>query len=82
MIIESIITSSDKSGCVNVAPFGIKLNEDIITISPYIPSKTLENILYNNFLVINYVDDANIYVDCIVGEKKFKLNKCLSLIHI
>ena len=79
MIIESIITSSDKAGCVNVAPFGIKLNEDIITISPYIPSKTLENILYNNSLVINYVDDANIYVDCIVGEKKFKLNKCKKL---
>ena len=76
MIIESIIISSDLSGLINFAPFGIKKKDDLIFISPYFPSKTLENLQINKYASVNYTDQATVFVDCLLGKKKFKTNQC------
>ena len=76
MIIESIIISSDLSGLINFAPFGIKKEEDFIFISPYFPSTTLKNLKNNKYASVNYTDQANIFVDCLLGKKDFKINQC------
>ena len=70
MIIESIISSVDKSGLVNFSPFGIKKESNYVYISPYIPSKTLQNIKETKIAVVNYVNDAEVFVNCILGKKK------------
>ena len=72
MIIETIISTVNSKGKVNFAPFGIKKNNNFIYISPYIPSRTLENLNLNKCAVINYTDDVRYFVDCLVGEKNFK----------
>ena len=48
MIIETIISTINDKGEVNFAPFGIKKNEKFIYISPYIPSKTLNNLIFKS----------------------------------
>ena len=72
MILETIVSTVNKKRKVNFAPFGIKKKSKNIIISPYIPSITLQNLRDNNCAVINYVDDASFYVNCILGNKKFK----------
>ncbi|MEL0125430.1 MAG: DUF447 domain-containing protein, partial [Alphaproteobacteria bacterium] len=72
MIIETIISTVNSKGQVNFAPFGIKKDNNFIYISPYIPSRTLENLNLNKCAVINYTDDVRYFVDCLVGEKNFK----------
>ena len=72
MIIESIVSTISEKRNVNFAPFGIIKEKKKIIISPYIPSTTLQNLKNNKCAVINYIDDANFYVNCITGEKKFK----------
>ena len=80
MIIESIISSVDKSGLVNFSPFGIKKESNYVYISPYIPSKTLQNIKETKVAVVNYVNDAEVFVNCILGKKKnFKKTNCKSI---
>ena len=79
MIIESIVSTISEKGNVNFAPFGVTKNKKEIIISPYVPSTTLQNLKSNNCAVVNYVDDANFYVNCIIGEKKFKKKKAESI---
>jgi hypothetical protein len=75
MILETIVSTINQKRKVNFAPFGIKKKSKNIIISPYIPSITLQNLRYNNCAVINYVDDASFYVNCILGKKNFKKKK-------
>ena len=80
MIIETIISSVDKSGLVNFSPFGIKKESNYIYISPYIPSKTLENIKETKIAVVNYVNDGEVFVNCILGKKEnFQKKKCCNI---
>ncbi len=76
MIFETIVCTTNIKGKVNFAPFGIKRNKNYILISPYIPSKTLENLKQTNSASINYTDDASFFVNCILGKKKFIKKKC------
>ena len=79
MIIETIISTVNSKGQVNFAPFGIKKKSKDIIISPYIPSITLQNLRDNNCAVINYIDDASFYVNCILGNKILKKKRHKSL---
>ena len=79
MIIETIISTLDSRGQANFAPFGIKKENNFIYISPYIPSRTLENLNLNKCAVVNYTDDVRYFVDCLVGEKKFKKLKSFDI---
>lgn len=75
MIIETIISTINDKGEVNFAPFGIKRNEKFIYISPYIPSKTLNNLIFTKSAVINYINECSYFVDCVIGEKTFEKSK-------
>ena len=76
MIIETIVSTLDNHGKVNFSPFGIKKNKNQIYISPYIPSRTLLNLKSTKCAVVNYTDNTSFFVDCIIGNKKFKKKKC------
>ena len=75
MIIETIVSTMDNDEKVNFSPFGIKKNKNQIYISPYIPSKTLSNLESTKCAVVNYTDNTSFFVDCIIGNKKFKKKK-------
>ena len=76
MIFETIVSTIDTGGKVNFSPFGIKKNKNQIYISPYIPSRTLLNLESTKCAVVNYTDNTSFFVDCIIGNKKFKKKKC------
>ena len=69
MIFETIISSIDNKNVVNFSPFGIRKSKKYIYISPYIPSRTLNNLVETGCAVVNYLNDASLFVDCVVGNK-------------
>ena len=75
MIFETIVSTLDKNKEINFAPFGIKKSKNTILISPFVPSKTLNNLKENKFAVVNYTDRSEFFVDCIIGKIKFKKRK-------
>ncbi len=70
MIHEVIVTTSSKENKVHIAPMGITMNHDHVTISPFKPSNTLDNLLSNGCAVINFTDDVRIFAGIVTKFKK------------
>lgn len=79
MIIETIISTTNSNNEVNFAPFGIRKKNNFIFISPYIPSRTLDNLISNKCAVINYTNNPNHFVNCLIGKKKFQKLKSFDI---
>ena len=70
MIHEVIVTTSSKDNIVHIAPMGIKVDEKQVIISPFRPSKTLENLTNTKKAVVNFIDDVRVFAGIVTGYKK------------
>lgn len=93
MIFETIITSVDVHNKPHVTPFGVKYEGDLIVISPFKPSTTLENILATKCAVMNLTDDVRAFAGALTGRqalallaankiKGFRLTGCLAHVEL
>jgi hypothetical protein len=73
MIFETIISSVDLAGEPHVTPFGVKYEGDLIIISPYKPSTTLENILATKCAVMNSTDDVRVFAGALTNRHPWQL---------
>ena len=73
MIQETIITTQNELGQTHIAPMGIHIVEDEFLVMPFRPSKTLDNILQNRTVVMNYTDDVRIFAGCLTGKRSWPL---------
>ncbi len=73
MILETIITTVDIVGKPHVTPFGVRCEDEIIIISPYKPSTTLDNILATKCAVMNLSDDVRIFAGALTGRQPWAL---------
>ncbi|MDP3677460.1 MAG: DUF447 family protein [Methylotenera sp.] len=69
MIYETIISSIDAEGNVHVTPFGIRMQDGLVVISPFKPSRTLDNILATKHAVLNMTDDVRIFAGTLTGRE-------------
>ena len=70
MIHEVIVTTISESNIIHIAPMGIKLIDEQAIISPFRPSKTLDNIIFNKKATINFVDDVRVFAGIVTKYKK------------
>ncbi len=68
MIYETIVSSVDSQGVAHVTPFGIRMQEGLVVISPFKPSMTLENILATEHAVLNLTDDVRVFAGALTGR--------------
>lgn len=73
MIFETIITSVDLEGNSHITPFGVVHENDAIIISPYKPSKTLDNILATKSAVMNLTDDVRVFAGALTQQNNWPL---------
>ena len=73
MIMETIITTVDKAGEVHVTPFGISMQADLVVISPFKPSVTLENILATQCAVMNLTDDVRVFAGALTKKMAWEI---------
>ena len=69
MIFETIITTVDLAGEPHIAPFGVRYEDDLVVISPYKPSTTLDNILATKCAVMNLTDDVRVFAGAVTNRK-------------
>mgnify|MGYP001203231665 FL=1 len=74
MIKEAIVVTTNNKGKAHVAPMGIKCYGKQLIISPFIPSKTFNNLRENPFAVINYIDDVRVFAKCLINNERHKIN--------
>ena len=70
MIHEVIITSKSKDDIINIAPMGIRIKDDEVTISPFKPSQTLENIMATKIATVNFIDDVRVFAGIVTNFHK------------
>ncbi|EGV33376.1 protein of unknown function DUF447 [Thiorhodococcus drewsii AZ1] len=73
MIQEVIVTTIDPLGETHIAPMGIRRREDFLVISPFRPSRTLENLLQTRHATVNYTDDVRVFAGCLTGRRDWPL---------
>lgn len=73
MIMESIVTTCRADGSVHIAPMGVRMRGDAVLLSPFLPSRTFENIIEQRCAVINYTDDVRVFAGCLLGRTSWPL---------
>ncbi|QDT02889.1 hypothetical protein K227x_12680 [Rubripirellula lacrimiformis] len=77
MILESIVTTVDRDGRVNLAPMGPIVQGDLtgndptqitFTLRPFVSSRTFGNLLETKVAVIHVTDDARLIAQAAVGS--------------
>ncbi len=75
MIFETIIISSDEKSVPHVTPFGIRYEGEQVIISPFKPSKTLENIVTTKVATMNVTDDVRVFAGALTGRQPWQLER-------
>ena len=73
MILETIITTVDTDGKAHITPFGIRMQEGLVMISPYKPSVTLDNILATQSAVMNLTDDVRVFAAALTKRQAWEV---------
>jgi hypothetical protein len=73
MIYETIVTTINPQGSAHTTPFGLRVRDGLVIISPYKPSATLENILVTGHAVLNMTDDVRVFAGALTGRKAWSL---------
>jgi uncharacterized protein len=62
VIIETIVTTLDPQGAVNVAPMGVEWADDRLLIKPFLDTATFRNLRDTRCAVVNLTDDVRLFV--------------------
>ncbi len=63
MIIETIVTTLDPNGVLNVAPMGVEWGDDVLVVKPFLDTTTFRNLRDTKVAVVNLTDDVRIFVN-------------------
>lgn len=58
MIIETLFTSTDAAGVLNIAPMGVEWGDDTLVVKPFLETTTFRNLRDTGVGVVNIVDDV------------------------
>ncbi len=67
MIIETIITTKDAAGLVNIAPMGVEWGDTEIVVKPFLETTTFRNLVATRVAVIHLTDDALLFARAAVS---------------
>jgi hypothetical protein len=71
MIIETIVSTLDEAGKVNLAPMGVVWDDDTLIIRPYRATTTYRNLVATGQAVVNLTDNVLIFAQTAVAEAAF-----------
>src|SRR5215216_6461142 len=71
MIIETIITTTDAAGRLNVAPMGVEWGEERIVVKPFLETTTFRNLRQTGEAVVNLTDDVLIFATAAISSPSF-----------
>ncbi len=76
VIFEVVLTTRSATGALHIAPMGVRYRpaqgpggEDLVTVMPFKPSTTLDNIRARRAAVLNVVTDTRVFAGCVTGRR-------------
>ena len=71
MIVESIVTTVDPAGQVNIAPMGVEWGDEIIVLKPFLETTTYRNVTATRTAVVNLVDDVRVFARAAISNPRY-----------
>jgi uncharacterized protein len=73
MIIETIVTTTDLNGVVNIAPMGVEWDggDDPPVLKPFLETTTFRNVTATGVAVVNLVDDVRIFARAAIANPDY-----------
>lgn len=71
MILETIVTTTDAAGGVNIAPMGVEWGTDRIVLKPFLETVTYRNVLATRVAVVNLVDDVRVFARAAISNPSY-----------
>ena len=74
MIIESIVTTVDAQGTVNIAPMGLEWtggDDESPVLKPFLETVTYRNVVATGAAVVNIIDDVRVFAQAAISNPEF-----------
>jgi uncharacterized protein len=71
MILETIVTTVDRDGAVNIAPMGVEWGEQVIVLKPFLETATFRNVSATGAAVVNLVDDVRVFARAAISNPAY-----------
>ena len=73
MIIETIVTTTDAAGVVNIAPMGVEWTggDEPPVLKPFLETTTYRNIVATGVAVVNLVDDVRVFARAAISNPDY-----------
>lgn len=73
MIIETIVTTLDASGSVNIAPMGVEWTggDEPPVLKPFLETVTYRNIAATGVAVVNLIDDVRVFARAAISNPEY-----------
>jgi hypothetical protein len=68
LIVESIVTTTNPEGAVNVAPMGVEWGEETIVLKPFLETATYRNVMATRVAVVNVIDDVRVFARAAISN--------------
>jgi len=72
-IVETIATTTSASGEAHIAPLGLIEDGEGWIVAPFKPSRTLDNLRVNPFIVASHTSDVRVFAGCVTGRRNWPL---------
>ena len=73
MIIETIVTTTDTSGAVNIAPMGVEWTggDEPPVLKPFLETVTYRNVVATGVVVVNLIDDVRVFARAAISNPDY-----------
>lgn len=75
MIVETIVTTQDRQGRVNVAPMGVEwepsADDSRIVLKPFLETATYRNLIATRAAVVNLIDDIRVFARAAIANPEY-----------
>jgi hypothetical protein len=73
MIIETIVTTTDASGMVNIAPMGVEWSggDEAPVLKPFLETVTYRNVAATGVAVVNLIDDVRVFARAAISNPEY-----------
>jgi hypothetical protein len=76
VIIETIVTTVDVQGAVNIAPMGLEWTggDDSPVLKPFLETVTYRNVAATGVAVVNLIDDVRVFAQAAISSPSFPVD--------
>ena len=79
MIFEGVITTTNEDGSAHVTPMGFVREIGTVTVAPFVPSTTLDNLRRHRAAVMSLMDDVRIIAGCLTSRRDWPVVRAVDV---